>query len=122
MLTCSTHAYVVMNFPSETAGEKGEQFDGIAADVFLRRFINELRSANPVFIAFGADVFFWIAGEIGCRFSLDAAVFRLFGNADFRITHRGAIRVEGIEKSNKLVFSRSDNTGELVFFRRDFRT
>src|SRR5215475_9163234 len=107
MLTCSTHAYVEMNFPSETAGEKGEHFDGIAADVFLRRFIIDFHSANPVFIAFGADVFFWVAGEIGCSFSLDAAVFRLFGNADLRITPRGAIRVEGSVKSNQLVFSSS---------------
>jgi hypothetical protein len=69
-----------MNFPSDTAGEKDEQFEFIAADVFLRRFIIDLHSANPVFIALGADVFFWIAGEIGCSCSLDRAVFRLFGD------------------------------------------
>jgi hypothetical protein len=87
----STHAYAVINFPAESIGEKDQQFEFIAADVFLRPFVIDLHSANPVFIASGADVFFWIAGEIGCRFSLDAAVFRLFGNPNLGIAGSGAI-------------------------------
>jgi hypothetical protein len=34
-LACSTHVYVEMNFPGESAGEENEQFECIAADVFL---------------------------------------------------------------------------------------
>jgi hypothetical protein len=64
-----------MNFPTKPGGPKDKQFEFIAADVFLRRFIIELPSANLVFIALEADVFFWEAGEIGCSYSLDRAVF-----------------------------------------------
>jgi hypothetical protein len=71
-----------VNFPTKSVGPKDEQFEFIVADVFLRRFIIELPSANLVFIALEADVFFWVAGEIDCRCNLGAAVFRLFGNAD----------------------------------------
>src|SRR5262249_14726161 len=113
-LTCSTHVYAVMNFPSASAGEKDEQVKLIVAGVFLRRFISDLPSANLLFIALVAVAFFWVVGEIGCRWSLDAAVFRLFGNADLRITASGAIRVEGIEKSNPDFFSRTDNAGVLL--------
>jgi hypothetical protein len=114
-LARSTHAYVVMNFPSDTAGEKDEQFEFIAADVFLRRFIIDLHSANPVFIALGADVFFWIAGEIGCSCSLDRAVFRLFGDTDINIAAGGAIRMNCVEKADSLLCSRSNDTGKLLF-------
>ena len=52
----------------------------IAAHVFLRRLIIDLHSTNLMVIAFGADAFFWVVGEIDCSCSLGAAVFRLFGH------------------------------------------
>jgi hypothetical protein len=60
-----------MNFRSKSGGPKDEQFEFIAADVFLRGFIIELQSANLVLIAPEADVFFRVAGEIDCRCNLD---------------------------------------------------
>jgi hypothetical protein len=105
-----------MNFPTKPGGPKDKQFEFIAADVFLGRFIIELPSANLVFIALEASAFFWVAGEIDGRCNLGAAVFRLFGNADFRVTASGAIRIEVSVKSNPLAFSRRDDTGKLLFF------
>ena len=67
-------------------------------------------------IALEANVFFWKAGEIGCSCSLDAAVFRLFGDTDINIAAGGAIRVETGEKRNPPVCSRRDDTGPLLFF------
>ncbi len=67
-------------------------------------------------IALGADVFFWVVGEIGCSCSLGAAVFRLFGDTDINIAAGGAIGVECVEKADALVCSRSNDTGEVLFF------
>jgi hypothetical protein len=67
-------------------------------------------------IALGTAVFFWIAGEIDCSCSLGAAVFWFFGNTDIDIAAGGAIGVKSGEKSNPLVCSRSNDTGELPFF------
>ena len=73
--------------------------------------IIDLHSLNLVLIALVADVFFWVAGEIGCSCSLDRAVFWLFGDANIDITTGGAVRVDCVEKANPLVCSRSDDAG-----------
>jgi hypothetical protein len=83
-----------MNFPSESAREEDEQLKFITADVFLRRLIIDLYPASLVLVAPSADVFFWIAGEIGYSCSLGRAVFRLFGDTEFNLTIRDAIRTE----------------------------
>jgi hypothetical protein len=80
-----------MNFPSESGGEENEQVKLIVAGVFLRRLIIEFHSTNLMVIALGADVFFWVVGEIDCSCSLGAAVFRLFGDTDINIAAGGAI-------------------------------
>src|SRR5262252_7768143 len=80
------------------------------------RLIIDLQSTNLMVIALGADVFFWVAGEIDCSCSLGAAGFRLFGNTDIDIAAGGAIGVECVEKADPLVCSRSNDTGELLFF------
>jgi len=67
-------------------------------------------------IALGADVFLWVAGEKGCSCSLDATVFRLFGDTDINIAAGGAIRMNCVEKADSLLCSRRDDTGELFFF------
>jgi hypothetical protein len=77
-----------MNFPSGSGGEEDEQVTLIVADVFLRRLITDLHSTNLMVIALGADVFFWVVGEIGCNCNFGAAVFRLFGNTDIDIKTR----------------------------------
>jgi hypothetical protein len=38
-----------MNFPTKSGGPKDEQFEFIAADILLRRFIIELQSARKWF-------------------------------------------------------------------------
>jgi hypothetical protein len=60
-LACSTHAYVDMKFPSKSAGEKNEKVKCVDANVFLCRLVMYLLATNLVLIAFGADVFFWVA-------------------------------------------------------------
>jgi hypothetical protein len=45
-------------------------------------------------IALGADVSFWIGGEIGRSYSFHRAMFGLFGDTDIDIAAGGAIRVE----------------------------
>jgi hypothetical protein len=65
-------------------------------------------------IALGADIFFWVVGEIGCSCSLGASVFRLFGDTDSNIAAGGAIGVESGEKADPLVCFRSNDTSELL--------
>ena len=115
MVGRSTHAYVVMNFPSGSGGEEDEQLKFIAADVFRRRLIIDLYALNLVLIALEADVFFWVAGEISCSCSLGAAVFRLFGDTDINIAAGRAIRVETGEKADPGICFRSNDTGVLFF-------
>jgi hypothetical protein len=105
-----------MNFPSGSGGEEDEQVKFIVADVFLRRLIIDLHSTNLMVIALRADVFFWVVGEIGCSCNLGVAVFRLFGDTDINIAGGGAIGVERVEKADPLACSRSNDTGELLFF------
>src|SRR5262245_22009632 len=103
-----------MNFPGGSGGEENEQVKLIVAGVFLRRLIIDLHSTNPMVIALGADVFFWVVGETGCSCNLGAAVFRLFGDTDINIAAGRAIGVERVEKADPLVCSRSNDTGELL--------
>ena len=105
-----------MNFPSKSGGEEDEQLYFIVADVFLRRLIIDLHSTNLVVIALGADVFFWVGGEIDCSCSLSVTVFRLFGDTNTDIAAGGAIGVECVVKADPLVCSRTNDTGESLFF------
>jgi len=89
-----------MKFPSKSAGEKNEKVKCIVANVFLCRLVMYLLAANLVFIAFGADVFFWVARIKACRFDFDSAVFWLFGNTDIDIARGGAIGVKCGEAAN----------------------
>jgi hypothetical protein len=104
-----------MNFPCESGGEKDEQFYFIAADVFLRRLVINLHPPNLMVIALGADILFWIVGEIHRSYSLGAAVFRLLGDTDTNIAAGRAIGVERVVKADPLVCSRSNDTGEAFF-------
>jgi hypothetical protein len=99
----STHVYVEMNFLAKSAGEEDEQVECIVADVFLRRLVINLHPTNLSIIAPGADVFFWEGGQIGCSYSLDRAVFWLFGDTNSDITTGGAVRVDCVEKADPLV-------------------
>ena len=87
-----------MNFSAKSAGEEDEQIECIVADVFLRRLVINLHPTNLVIIAPGADVFFWEGGEIGCSYSLDRAVFWLFGDTNIDVTTGGAVRVDCVEE------------------------
>jgi hypothetical protein len=102
-----------MNFPTGSAGEENEHVECIVADVFLRRLVIDLHSLNPVLIALIANAFFWVAGEMSCRCSLDSSVFRLFGDANIGVA---SIGLEVGEKPDSLFFPRSNDTGKLLFF------
>ena len=82
----STHTYVDMKFPSKSAREKNEKVKCVVANVFLCRFVMYPLATNLVLIAFGADVFFWVAGIKACGPDFDRAVFWLFGNTDIHVT------------------------------------
>jgi hypothetical protein len=66
-------------------------------------------------IALEADVFFWVVGEIACLCSLGRAVFRLFGDTDFNLTTH-TVRGGVGEETDSLIFTGSNDTGELLFF------
>jgi hypothetical protein len=73
----------------------------------------DLHSTNLMVIALIAETFFWVVGEIGCSCSLDAAVFRLFGDTDINIAQGGAIGVGPSVEADSHLCSRSDDAGEL---------
>jgi hypothetical protein len=66
-----------------------------------------------VIIAPSADVFFWEAGEIGCSYSLDRAVFWLFGDTNSDIAASGTVRVNCIDEADPLLCSRGNSPSEL---------
>jgi hypothetical protein len=45
-------------------------------------------------------------------------VLRLLGDADVDVAAGGAVRVEGVEEADPRARSRSNDTGELLFFQR----
>jgi hypothetical protein len=66
-----------------------------------------------VIIAPSADVFFWEGGEIGCSYSLDRAVFWLFGDTNSDIAASGTVRVNCIDEADPLLCSRGNSPSEL---------
>jgi len=73
-------------------------------------------ASNLVLIASVADIFSFEVGKTCCCCDFGRTVFWLFGNTDIDITASGAIGVDCVEKADPLVCSRSNDTGELLFF------
>src|SRR5262249_6527657 len=109
-LACSTHVYVDMNLLGKSSRKENEEFECIAADVFLGLLVIKLLGTNRVLIASVADIFSFEVGKTCCRCGFGRAVFWLFGNTDIDISASRAIGVDCVEKADPLFYSRSNDT------------
>jgi len=57
---------LIMDFPRHPGvREENEEINRVLSDVFIGRFVHDLRDGNLVLIALYADVFFWILKIVG---------------------------------------------------------